>query len=412
MTVFLTVAGLMVLVALAWLLPTLLRSRGAGVGATQAASNLSILRDQLAELERDVARGTLSSAHYQQARDDLDRHVLDELAEAAPAIAMPGSARRTALVLGIVLPLCAALLYWQLGSPAGMEGVAVSHAEKFSPQQVEGMVGKLSARLAQSPEDGEGWALLGRSYMMMKRFPDAVKAYERATSLIKDNADLFADYADALAMTQDRRIEGKPLQLIELALRVDPGHWKALAMAGSAAFDRKDYKSAVHYWETLLARIGPESEFARNVASNIEEARQLGGIKTPRLAKKEPAKEAAKSLAGGAVVRGTVNISAALKAKADPSDTVFVFARAAQGPRMPLALVRKQVKDLPFSFTLDDSQAMSPETTLSKFSEVIVGARISKAGSATPQSGDMQGYTQKIRTGGAPVNVVIDQVVP
>ncbi len=411
MTVFLTVAGIMAAVALAWLLPTLLRSRSAGVGATNAASNLSILRDQLAELERDVTRGTLSSAHYQQARDDLDRRVLEELSETAPATVMSGSARKTALVLGIMLPLCAALLYWQFGSPAGLEGVAASHAEKFSPQQVEGMVAKLAARLEQSPEDGEGWALLGRSYMMMKRYPDAVKAYERATSLIKDNADLFADYADALAMTQDRRIEGKPLKLVEQALSVDPGHWKALAMAGSAAFDRKDFKSAVGYWETLLARIGPESDFSRSVASNIEEARQLGGIKAP-LAKKEPAKEAAKSVAGGAVVRGTVNISAALKAKADPSDTVFVFARAAQGPRMPLALVRKQVKDLPFSFTLDDSQAMSPETTLSKFNEVIIGARISKAASAAPQSGDMQGFTQKIRTGGAPVNVVIDQVVP
>lgn len=412
MSGFLIAAGVMVVIALAWLLPTLLRRRDGAAQSTQAASNLSILRDQLAELERDVARGTLSSANYQQARDDLDRCVLEEFSEAAPPAAAAGNSRSLALVLAVLMPLCAGLLYWQLGSPVALDA-QVSHAQKFSPQAVEDMVGKLAARLEQSPQDGDGWALLGRSYMVMKRYADAAKAYERATAVIKDSADLFADYADALAMAQDKRIEGKPLKIVEQALRVDPGHWKALAMAGSAAFDRKDYKTAIRYWETLLGRVGPESEFARSVAANLEEARELGGIKAAPARQAAPSAPAVAGAANAGSVRGTVTLSPSLVAKADPSDTVFIFARAVSGSRMPLALVRKQVKDLPYTFTLDDSQAMSPETKLSKFSDVIVAARVSKSAGAVPQPGDLQGFSAQLRTGsGAAVSVVIDQVVP
>lgn len=409
MTGFLIAAGLMVAVALSWLLPVLLRGRRATEAESHAAANLAVLRDQLAELERDVARGTLSPALYQQSRDDLDRRVLEEMAEAAPAAATAGKARGTALALAVLVPLCAGLLYWQLGSP-GAIGSVLSHAEKFSPAQVEEMVSKLAARLEQNPDDGNGWALLARSYMVMQRFDDAAKAYERATATVKDSADLYADYADALAMTQGRRIEGRPLKLVEEALRIDPNHWKALAMAGSAAFDRKDYKTAVRYWETLLARVGPESEFAKSVSSNIAEARELGGIKGQSVTAAK--KSESKTAAVGAVVRGTVSLGSSVSAKVEPGDTVFIFARPAEGSRMPLALVRKQVKDLPVTFTLDDSMAMSPQAKLSNFPDVIVGARISKSGGATPQSGDIEGVSGKIRTGGAPVNLVIDRVLP
>jgi cytochrome c-type biogenesis protein CcmH len=246
--------------------------------------------------------------------------------------------------------------------------------------------------------------------MVMQRFEDAVAAYARAAALIKDDAGLLADYADALAMQQERRIDGKPLQLIEQALKIDPGHWKALAMAGSAAFDRKDYRKAIGYWEKLQSRVPPDSDFARSVASNIEEARELGGMKAAPASKSAPAVVAAGP--SGARVRGTVSLGAAFAGKVDPADTVFIYARAAEGPRMPLAIVRKQVKDLPADFTLDDSQAMSAEMKLSNFAEIVVSARISKSASATPQSGDLQGVSQKIKTGGTPIKIVIDQVVP
>ena len=413
---FIVIAIVMAILALAWVLPALLRQRASAAPVQQRASNLAILQDQLAELEQDLAAGTLPQQQYQQAREDLERRAIEETRDAAPpAAAAPAPAQWTAVALTLLLPLCAAGLYWQFGTPEGLTQAAANHsaAGKVTQQDVEAMVSKLAARLEQNPDDAKGWAMLGRSYLYMRRPADAVAAYERAVSLEKNDADLLADYADALALAQDKRIEGKPLQLIERALKIDPTQWKALAMAGSEAFNRKDYKTAVAYWERLEQRAEPGSDFAREVASNIQEARELGGLKVS--AKAVPAAKAEakpQPAAAGASVDGSVTLSAALTAKAAPTDTVFIFARAAEGPRMPLAILRMQVRDLPAKFHLDDTLAMSPAMKLSNFSDVVIGARISKAGSATPQSGDLQGTSKPLKVGSAGVKVVIDQVVP
>ena len=187
------------------------------------------------------------------------------------------------------------------------------------------------------------------------------------------------------------------------ALKINPNQWKALAMAGTAAFDRKDYKGALVYWEQLLASLPPESQFRQTLTASIDEARQLG-IRPGALPAPLPA------AADG--VRGTVSLSLALAASVKPTDTVFIFTRAAEGSRQPIAAVRRQVSELPAQFTLDDSQSMSAEMKLSSFREVVVGARISKSGSATPQSGDLQGISQKVKVGATDVAVVIDSVVP
>jgi len=415
MTLFLVIAAAMAAVALAWVLPVLMRHRDTAVVVQARASNLAILKDQLAELEQDVAAGTLPQAQYQQAREDLERRAYEEAREpVAPVAVAPAPARRTAIVLAALLPICAAALYWQFGTPEGLVPAAEVHGgSKVTSQEVEAMVAKLAARMQQSPDDGNGWALLARSYLVMQRHADAVAAYERAVALIKDDADLLADYADALAMTQGRRIDGKPLKIVERALKIDPLQWKALAMAGSAAFERKDYKTAVAYWEKLQSRAEPGSEFAREVAANVDEARQLGGLKVAASAA-PPVKADAKSTAGaaGAAVDGIVALSRELAAKAAPTDTVFVFARAAEGPRMPLAVMRFQVKDLPAKFHLDDSMAMSPAAKLSNHPDVVIGARVSKSANATPQAGDLQGASKPVKVGATGVAVLIDQVVP
>jgi cytochrome c-type biogenesis protein CcmH len=319
------------------------------------------------------------------------------------------------VALTLLLPLCAAGLYWQFGTPEGLTQTAANHsgAGKVSQQDVEAMVSKLAARLEQTPDDAKGWAMLGRSYLYMRKPDQAAAAYERAVSLEKNDADLLADYADALALAQDKRIAGKPLQLIERALKIDPTQWKALAMAGSEAFNRKDYKAAVAYWERLEQRSEPGSDFAREVASNIQEARELGGLKVAAKASPAPKAEAKQQpVAAGAGVDGRVTISPGLAGKTAPTDTVFIFARAAEGPRMPLAILRMQVRDLPAKFHLDDSLAMSPAMKLSNFPDVVIGARISKAGSATPQSGDLQGVSKAVKNSASGVAIVIDQQVP
>jgi len=283
--------------------------------------------------------------------------------------------------------------------------------------------------LQKEPENPEGWVMLAHTYYALKRMPEAVRAYEQAVKRQPDNANLLADYADALAATQNS-IQGRPLELVERALKVDPTQWKALALAGTAAFDRKDFKLAVGYWEKLRTTLPPNSEILRSVESSIAEAKAAGGIQTAAAqpdaatANSAPSRTSA-TIADGAAsvssrpatssrasITGTINLSAALSSRTAPTDTVYVFARAAQGPKMPLAILRKQVKDLPAKFALDDSMAMMPEMKLSNFDEVIVGARISKSGSATPQSGDLEGYSGPVKLGANSVDVIIDRTRP
>lgn len=408
MTVFVLIAVVMAVAAVVWMLPPLLRRRSADGGVERAASNLAVYRDQLAELDADLSSGTLSAAQYEQAKLEIERRVLDEVGgEGAPAPRVSRSARRTAAVLAVTIPLCAASLYWLLGNPDALSpqraGVA-DGGSGLTMHEVEAMVAKLAARLEQNPDDANGWAILARSYATMQRFPEAIAAYAKAAALTRDDADLLADYADALAASAGRNLAGKPLDLVNQALKIDPNQWKALAMAGTAAFDRKDYKEALVYWERLLASLPPESQFRQTLAASIDEARQLGGIKPGVLPAPLPA------AADG--VRGTVSLSPALAGGVKPTDTVFIFTRAAEGSRQPIAAVRRQVRELPAQFTFDDGQSMSAGTKLSSFREVVVGARISKSGSVTPQSGDLQGISQKVKVGATDVAVVIDSVVP
>jgi cytochrome c-type biogenesis protein CcmH len=228
--------------------------------------------------------------------------------------------------------------------------------------------------------------------------------------LAPNEPDLLADYADTLATVEGGNLSGKPLALVKRALEIDPTHWKALALAGTEAFNRKDYQTAVAYWEKLRASAPAGSPIAQSIDASIAEARELGGLKA---GPKQPAPAvAAAPPASAARIAGSVALGPGLRGKAAPTDTVFVFARAAEGPRMPLAIVRRQVRDLPFEFALDDSMAMAPNMKLSSFPEVVVGARISKSGNATPQSGDLEGLSKPVRVGATGVSVVIDSALP
>ena len=429
MMAFAVIAAIFVVAALACVLPILMRRERAQAPVDAGTSNLAILRDELAELERDYANSLIGEGEFGQSRRELERRALEEARADAARTEVPsiGHGTKAALVLAGAIPIVAVLLYLQLGTPAAIsqQATAASHTGDPTQQQVEAMVEQLAKRLAAAPDDAQGWALLARSFFVLERFHEAAAAYARAAQLITDDADLLADYADALAMSQGRRIDDKVMAIVERALKVDPTHWKALALAGSAAYDRKDYAGAIRYWETLRQRAAPGSEFGRMIDANIAEARQLAGgsappqgpmsapprvaaAPTPPQADSRPAQRPAS--AGG--VSGTVRLSAELASKVAPSDTLFVFARAAEGPRQPLAIIRHQVKDLPLAFNLDDTHAMAPQLKLSNFSEVIVSARVSKSGQAVPQSGDLLGATQKIKVGSSGVQLVINSVVP
>ena len=240
----------------------------------------------------------------------------------------------------------------------------------------------------------------------MQKFPEANKAYKRAVELNPGNAQIIADHADVLAMLQGQSMVGEPTILFERALVLDPNNLKALALAGSAAFEKKDFAKAVQFWEKASKLAPPGSDFAKGLASSVDEARAASGA--PKVA----AKSAPTPAATPASIQGIVSLSPTLKSKVAPDDTVFIFARAAQGPRMPLAILKRKANELPITFTLDDSTAMADELKLSKFELVIVGARVSKSGNAIPQSGDLVGQSASVKAGGGKLALVIDSIQP
>lgn len=280
-------------------------------------------------------------------------------------------------------------------------------SRKAALAKINAMVDQLVAHLKTQPDDADGWQLLARTYATMGQQAPAINAFKKAVQLRPDDSTLLSDYAVALAIANNRNLDGEPMQLIERALKSNPKNPKALALAGTAAFSRKDYKSAVGYWEEL-AKIEPaETPFGEQIRGSIAQARELAGM-PPAAATAQAAKPAG---SGPAQISGTVTLADSLKGKVSPDDTVFVFARAVEGPRMPLAIIRKQVKDLPIQFTLDDSMAMSPAAKLSGAAQVVVGARISKSGNAMPQNGDLQGLVSGVPVGANGVKVEIAEQI-
>lgn len=424
MTTFIIVAALMVAAALAWVLWPLLRPANR-TSVERRMVNLSVYKDQFADLDADFARGSISEDNYKEAKAELERRMLEESRsdKGAPAAAPVGGVK-TALVIGAAIPVIAGLLYAKLGAPDAFSPLATAPQDQhqLSGAQVDEMTAKLAARLEKEPENIDGWVMLARTYYQQRKFAEASQAYERLTKLLPNEPDLYADYADALAMAQGRRLGGKPMELVKKALELDPNQWKALAMAGTEAFDRKDYKSAITYWERLKANAGDEP-IGKQIQASIDEARQLAGLppSTPTApvaaaaSKATPAPAAkadAPAAAAGKSVSGTVTIEKALAAKASPTDAVFVFARPADGSKMPIALTRGQVKDLPLKFTLDDTTAMNPQIKMSTFPEVILVARVSKSGSAMPASGDLEGLSKPVKVGSSGVAVTIDRALP
>ncbi len=433
MTAFIAIATVMVVIALAWLLWPLLRA-GRRATVERHIANATIYRDQFADLDADLRRGTLSESQYAEAKAELERRLLDEgRAEGPVNTGAPVTASRTtAIVVALAVPLLAGLLYWKLGAPDAFSPLAtrVDDAHKMTAGQVEEMVQQLAAKLEKEPDNIEGRVLLAKTYYTMRKFSEAAVVYERLNKLVPNEPDLMTDYADALAMSHGRSLEGKPLELVNAALKVDPTHWKALAMAGTAAFNRKDYKVAVEYWEKLRATQPADSQIGQQITASINEARQLGGMSpatemaaapkgapakaAPPVAAAPAAAATTKAAAAsiGTTIGGTVNLSDAVKAKVAPTDTVFIFARAAEGSRMPLALTSVKVSELPAKFTLDDTMGMSPDMKLSSVPSLIVGARVSKSGRPMPSSGDLEGLSKPVALGTKDVAVTIDRVLP
>ena len=342
--------------------------------------------------------------------------------------AIPSISMKVSVLSGIVL--LAVVGYTFTGAPqlALNKPQASTVADGAAPNgptmapteaQVREMVERLAERLKQQPDDLVGQTMLARAYAMLGRTDEAITAFRKALSMAGEDAGLMADLADALGAKNNSDLTGEPTTLVQRALAIEPGNLKALALSGSAAFDRRDYATAVRQWEQVERALPRDSGFLQQVQSSIAQARQFGGL-APAAGANAAANATAnasstpeQSPAGQAAttISGTVSLASALQSTVTADATVFIVARAANGPRMPLAVLRKQVKDLPLSFALDDSMAMAPTAKISDHAEVVVIARISKSGNAMPQPGDISGQSAPVKPGTTRIAVELNEVV-
>jgi cytochrome c-type biogenesis protein CcmH len=422
MMLFWVIAALLVALALAFLLTPLLRNRAtSGDGVSRAAANLAVFRDQLAELDVDLAAGSIDREQWEAARGDLQRGLLEDAGAPAVSEAAPvARSKVAAIAVALAVPLISVSVYLALGNSQGLDPSKAS-AEQGAPhaltqEQIESMAARLAQRLESNPDDAEGWLMLARTYTALGRFGEAAGAYAKAEARFPQNAQLLADYADSLAMAQGQSLQGKPEELIRRALKADGNNLKALALAGTVEFEKQDFAKAVEYWKRILPLLPADSEMRNSVDSSIKEAEDKQGVapssSTPiaraaQAGKPKPSTATATAAANGARLSGTIKLAPALVARAAPDDTVFVLARPAQGSRMPLAAVRVKVKDLPLAFSFDDSMAMNPAAKLSDFAEVVVAARVSKSGNVVPQRGDMEGVSMPVHPGTTGMSVEI-----
>ena len=405
--VFAFIAALIVLAVLAIILPPLWCAPRASSAVNRRQANLDIFRDQLAELERDRREGLLAQEDFEQARSELQRRLLDEVApESAPQVS--GGGRRTALALLVAIPLAATAGYALLGRPEALEPLRAQ--ARVSPQQIEEMLVKLVDRLKASPDDTQGWVMLARSYKALGRYPESAEAYSHGGALVDADAALLADYAEVLAQLAGS-LEGKPLELIARALKLDPNDAQSLFLAGDAASDRQDYPAVADYWGRLLPQLDPASQDGQIIGAAVDKAREIvsqSGGKAIAGGKTT----AGKAVANAEAIGGEVTISGKVASQAKPDDLLFIFARADEGSRMPLAVLRMSVADLPLAFRLDDAMALPGGKKISEFAQVTLEARIAKAGKAQTSSGDLFGSIKGVKPGSQNVKLVIDQVQP
>ena len=451
MTTFWLSAAALIGLALLFVVPPLLARRDRGrndPGRDELA--LALFHQQLQELDADLAAGALDRQQHQAARQDLERELLHDLEGTTPTEPAPETSggRWAAVLLAVLLPTVAVSLYLYLGNSALIPRLAA--AATAGPQAptahpgpqgeippLEVMVQRLADKLERQPDDLEGWMMLGRTYFVMGQPQRALQPLERAYSLAPDNPDVLVAYAEAIAANHGNALAGRPTELLQAALKIDPEHTGARWLEGLVSFQANRYDQAVEQWETLLATFDPESTEAAELTRYITQARSRPRPEqapkpeqTPKQTPTETADTAQETPPGTADadperptapqpatattgVKVEVSLAEPLWPQANINDRLFIYAKAAAGPPIPLAVHRGHVRDLPLTITLHDGMAVVPTMKLSGFDQVTIGARISKSGQATPRSGDLEGEVSMVKPSrvGA-VKIVIDRVRP
>lgn len=427
-TLFLALAVLALVAALAFVLPFLWRDRNAARAlAARRDINLSVYRDQLKELKAEFSTGQIPEAQYLATKLELetraaeDALVAEEAAPAPATVPAPASSRRLGIALAALLPVAAFGMYFWLGNPAVLTAIASGQSAlpanaQPSRDDIMAMIGQIETRTRTHPDDGMAWEALAMANGLVGRWPEAVQAYARAHQLLPAKPSVLVGYAEALAMADNQVLAGRPIELVNQALQIDPALPKALELSVIHAYQAGDYARAITFIDRLGQVVPPDSAEGREVQAMRNDAMRraqavAGGVAAQDVPGAAPAASPPTAGAATASVTGRVDVAEALKSRIGPQATVFVLARAAAGGP-PLAAVRVPVASLPLQFRLDDSTAMMPGNVLSMHQEVELVARISASGNPIAQPGDLEGRLAGVAVGAADVQLLIDRVLP
>jgi cytochrome c-type biogenesis protein CcmH len=404
-----------VAVALAFILPPLLRKKAVTAKAARRDINIAVYRDQMKEMEADRSNDLLTEEQYQAGKIELESRLAEDALAKADAVMTPVASRRLGFTLAGVLPIAAFGMYFWLGNPMSLTAIAEAQANPVAASAQGGhdltkMVQKIEEKTKADPNNVEAWTMLAKTYAAMERWPDALQAYEKAMKLKPDTPVIMTGYAEALAINNGRDLKGKPIELVLQALEKNPDDAKGLELAGISNFQDKNYAQAAYYFKHLLKQLPPESPYAQDIAEAQKEATRLSrgaGTGLDNLSDQAPAKAAAP----GATLHGKVDIAPALKGKVSDKDIVFLFARSAQGGA-PVAAIRSTAGKFPLEFELSDAMAMNPDNKLSNFKEVSLTARVSKSGQPMGGSGDLEGTLTGVKVGSKDIKLTIDKIRP
>ncbi|TRX00791.1 c-type cytochrome biogenesis protein CcmI [Candidatus Methylobacter oryzae] len=408
---FLLIASVMIMIAFLIVLPPLWRKHSIAP-ADQDQRNIAIARQRLAELKEQLQAGALSQELYNEQLAELELALSDDLDTRSQVKTSPTGRRRGALagaeasqssgrwmasVLIFAIPLMAGSFYWALGNyqllSQADQPVAANQAMP-EMEQIRNMVGGLAERLQEQPDDALGWTMLGRSYKYLQQYPKAVDAFEHAYKLIGDKPEIMLLYADALAYANNEQMAGLPTELVFKALAMEPNNVSGLWLGGMAKAQTGDFAAAMDLWKKLEAQLPAGSDAQKEIQGLLA-----------KLAAQIPEGAAQSVETGRAGIQPTealvsidvqVSLAPELQTSAAPNDTVFIYAQALSGPKMPLAIVRKQVSELPLTVGLTDAMAMMPNMKLSNFEQVKLLARVSKSGDAMQQPGDLIGTIEPV----------------
>ena len=396
---FFVIVGVLILIAFLFVLPPLWRKQTVQEIYDIDQRNILIAQHRLQELKDNKLKGDLTEEQYNEQLADLEQALSDDLDIKNQVTPVHTQGRWVVFVVVLTIPLLASWLYADLGNYPAVSHSAEMAADpdKLKFAEINKMVTRLAEKMQNNPDDAQGWLMLGRSYTAMEEFPKAVEALANAYRLLGDKPEVMLLYADALAYVNDKNLTGKPAELVFKALALEPDNMNALWLGGMAKAQQGDTVEAAKLWKKLESLLPAGSDSQKEVqdllsklASESPEAMAIDQSQTTQTAK---VPDSANSTA---TIKVEVSLTPGLQNKYQAKDTVFIYAQAVSGPKMPLAIVRKQVSDLPLTVSLDDTLAMMPTMRLSNFSQVRLLARISKSGNAIAQPDDLIGVIEQV----------------